>query len=70
MSLPKIILIQLGERGRIIKDNLDADAAPTVNDDGTKSYSYTSQWIDGAAGDHYVCLNNSEGAAVWKKTTP
>lgn len=46
------------------------DRAPTVDDDETEGHGPFSEWIDSDAEDHYVCLDASEGAAVWKKTTP
>jgi len=51
----------------VILTNLDAEAAPTVNDDTTKGYAVGSRWMYDEK--EYVCLDATEGAAVWKETT-
>lgn len=43
----------------------DATAAPTVNDDITAQYEVGSVWIDVVAPAVYMCVDNTEGAAVW-----
>jgi len=47
------------------------EAAPTVNDDISLGYVVGSLWYDTTAttGDYlYVCEDNADGAAVWKKS--
>jgi len=44
---------------------VDATAAPTVNDDVDLGYTPGSFWIDVTADKSYVCLDNTDGAAVW-----
>jgi len=66
MALPKTILVQQGELGNVIKHKLDATVAPINTDDGTKNWSYRSQWIVNNT-DVYECLDNKQNNAVWKK---
>lgn len=46
--------------------------APAVDDDGSRGFGYSigSSWVDTVAGDAYICIDNADGAAVWKQTTP
>jgi len=50
-------------------DNYTAVIAPTVNDDLDLSYEPGSKWIDVTAKRAYVCLDNTNAAAVWFETT-
>jgi hypothetical protein len=50
-----------------LKVNLVAVAPPTVNDDISLNYAVGSRWF--TATDEYVCIDNSDGIAVWTKTT-
>lgn len=47
----------------------DATVAPTVNDDTTDGYTLGSIWVDVTADKAYICLDNTDGAAVWKEIT-
>ena len=51
-----------------ILDKLDATVEPTVNDDSGEGYSVGSIWIDVTADNSYICVDSTEGAAVWNKT--
>jgi len=51
----------------ILKHNLAAGAAPTVNDDTTAGYAIGSLWIDTTNDNAYVCMDASAGAAVWEQ---
>jgi hypothetical protein len=42
---------------------------PGVNDDETAGYHYLSRWIDTATGQEWVCVDPTDGAAVWVLTT-
>jgi hypothetical protein len=46
-----------------------AAVAPTVTDDATAGYSVNSLWTDTVLDDAYICVDSSNGAAVWKKIT-
>jgi hypothetical protein len=48
-------------------NNFTASTAPTANDDETEGYSQGSKWYGG--GEAYLCVDPTEGAAVWVKTT-
>jgi hypothetical protein len=48
----------------------NATAAPTVDDDVTLGYAIGSRWYDVTGDAEYVCLDATDGAAVWWKTTP
>lgn len=47
----------------------DATAAPTVNNDVDEGYTPGSRWIDVTNDKAYVCLDNTDGAAVWTEVT-
>jgi hypothetical protein len=47
----------------------DGTAAPTVNDDVDLGYVAGSFWTDTTNDKNYVCLDNTNGAAVWTETT-
>lgn len=57
-----------------VHDNVDSapdhtdSVAPTVNDDVSLGYIVGSRWII-VGSDEYVCLDNTNGAAVWRNTT-
>jgi hypothetical protein len=51
-----------------IKNKLDATTAPAVTDDTTPGgYSVGSLWIDVTADKSYICVDATDGAAVWKE---
>lgn len=54
---------------KLLKNNLDATTAPTVNDDTSLGYEVFSQWIDLSADKAYMCVDETDGAAVWVETT-
>lgn len=55
--------------GASLQNNFVATAAPDANNDSTEGYSVGSVWIDVTADERYVCLDASEGAAVWAQST-
>jgi hypothetical protein len=48
-------------------NNFTAVVPPTVNDDwsGTSGYEVGSVWVDTATDTFYVCVDSTNGAAVW-----
>ncbi len=48
---------------------LDATQAPTVDNDIDEGYAVGSRWVDITNDKEYVCLDNSDGVAVWTETT-
>ena len=46
--------------------NYSAAAAPTVTDDTSAGYAVWDKWLDTAGGEAYLCLDATEGAAVWE----
>ena len=52
-----------------LKVKLDATQAPTVNNDINEGYTVGSRWFDITNDKEYVCLDNTDGAAVWIETT-
>lgn len=44
--------------------------APDANDDVDGGFVVGSQWINTTADEMYVCLDNTDGAAVWSKAAP
>lgn len=53
----------------VIKTNMNASVAPTVNEDSADGYAVGSRWFDTTADKEYVCLAATVGAAVWIETT-
>lgn len=53
----------------VVKSNIDATTDPTVNDDETEGYSVNSLWINKNTNDIFRCLDATEGAAVWVKSS-
>jgi hypothetical protein len=51
------------------KNNMAATAAPAVTDDTDLGYKVGSYWYDTTNDKAYVCLDASDGAAVWAQTT-
>jgi len=49
-----------------VTNNMNAIVPPTAGDDAAGGYSVGSRWIVSATGAAYVCVNSSNGAAVWK----
>ena len=50
-------------------NNITATAAPGVTNDTTEGYEPGSIWTDVTADKSYVCLDATEGAAVWTEIT-
>ena len=51
-------------------DNLEATEAPAAaTDDITLGYVVGSVWVDVTNDKAYICVDNSDGAAVWNETT-
>ena len=53
----------------VTKNKFDATSAPTVNNDTDEGYTVGSKWYDVTADLGYVCLDNTDGAAVWIEIT-
>jgi hypothetical protein len=49
----------------VVKDNLSASVAPTVNEDSGDGYGVGSRWYDLVNLKEYVAFDVSVGAAVW-----
>jgi hypothetical protein len=65
---------QLDANGIVVdgtQHNFAGDGAPGVDDDETEGYSIRSLWLDATSDPRevYRCLDATEGAAVWVKTT-
>ena len=43
----------------------DATEAPSITDDGAAGYASGSRWVDITNNKVYICLDATEGAAVW-----
>jgi len=52
-----------------LKVKLDATEAPAVTNDTDEGYAVGSRWVDVTNDKEYVCLDNTDGAAVWTETT-
>jgi len=49
------------------KTKLDATAAPTVNNDVDEDYEPGSIWVDLTGDKAYLCVDNTDGAAIWRE---
>jgi hypothetical protein len=58
----------MGITRNVPRANRSASAAPTVNDDITLGYVVGSPWQDTTNDEDYICLDNTDGAAVWYRT--
>ena len=52
-----------------LKVKLDGTQAPTVDNDIGEGYAVGSRWVDVTNDKEYVCLDNTDGVAVWTETT-
>jgi len=50
-----------------VKNNLAATAAPAVTNDVTEGYGVGSIWLDTTNDIAYLCLDGTEGAALWRE---
>lgn len=46
-----------------------AARGPLASDDDTDGVQVGSTWVDTSAGEVYVCVDNTSGAAIWKKVS-
>lgn len=60
--------IQIAEKYGV-KNNLTATTAPTVNSDASEGYSNSSLWYNTSSSRVYLCVDNTDGAAVWADLT-
>jgi hypothetical protein len=65
-EIPTIALADVRYNANL-NHNLAATSAPTVNDDESAGYEIQSVWVDVSVSpdQRYICLDNTEGAAVW-----
>lgn len=49
----------------VVKNNFDAEATPTVNDDSGDGYAKGSIWTYDE--EAFICVDATEGSAVWKE---
>lgn len=65
-NVPTIALADVRYNANL-NHNLAATSAPTVNDDESAGYEIQSVWVDVSVSpdQRYICLDNTEGAAVW-----
>jgi hypothetical protein len=57
------------ETAQAIKVNFGATTDPGADDDSTESYSVGSTWVNTTKKVAWLCVDASQGAAVWKCTT-
>lgn len=48
--------------------NFAAIVDPTVDDDETEGYEVGSRWVNLATNTHWVCVDQTDGAAAWLRT--
>lgn len=53
----------------VLKHNLVATSAPTVDNDESENYAVGSRWLDVSADRAYLCLDKTDGAAVWTEVS-
>lgn len=54
-----------GVATKLPKSVLDASTNPTVDQDITEGYEVGSRWFNIATGDQFMCVDNTNGAAIW-----
>jgi hypothetical protein len=52
----------------IMKHNMAASTDPTAYDDCTAAYCARSNWYNSSLGKLFICVDDTEGAAVWIQT--
>ena len=62
-SISGVLPVVNGGTGGINKP--DATTAPTATDDISEGYAVASIWVDTTADLWYICVDNTDGAAVW-----
>lgn len=53
--------------GEIELDNLSSSETPSSVNDVTEGYVVGSNWVNNITKDVYICADNAEGNAIWKK---
>lgn len=61
------VWVRLSEGAPAAAKSTAAAAGPTVDDDVDLGYSVGSKWYDTASDIAYICLDATDGAAVWKR---
>lgn len=54
---------------RSAKNNFNATTNPGVTNDASEGYSEGSKWVNRTADESFVCLDATEGAALWANTS-
>ena len=54
---------------RTMRNKVNGSGAPTVSNDTTEGYYYNSIWCDTTNTKAYICIDPTEGAAVWVDIT-
>jgi hypothetical protein len=52
----------------VARSTFDATTYPTPSDDITQGWRIGSRWLDVNTDQLYVCVDNTEGAAIWRWT--
>ena len=58
-----------GQQDYLGLNNLEATTNPTVTDDIDLGYDVGSKWINTASGAIFVCVDSTDGAAVWQEVS-
>jgi len=53
----------------IVKGTVEATTDPDADDDTGEGYSVGSRWVNVTDDEEFICLDVTEGAAVWTETT-
>lgn len=61
--------IDIEQYNALASSVFDKTADPTVDDDADAGYFVGSKWMNISASRAFVCLDNTNDAAVWAKTT-
>ena len=64
-----VLQAYLGSGGSGYLDNLSASTDPGAADDSSLGYSAGSTWFNVSSGEIFRCLDATEDAAVWAKTS-
>lgn len=61
------VWVRLSEGSPVAAKQTIATTAPTVDDDVDLGYSVGSRWINTSTDVAYICVDATDGAAVWKR---
>lgn len=69
IDLERFLLDNFGLLKNILSGTITASSDPTVNDDETNGYAIFNLWLNISDNGLFICLDPSDGAAVWQEVS-